>query len=494
MALATPVATSATNVTQTSLRANWNIVSGATSYTVYLSGVSNFATLISEKSTTALNYSFSGLNVGTTYYYKVVARTSLESSSDSNVITVTTNNYNPVSTPVQNPANDVNSDNFTVSWSSDIEATQYTVEISSNIGFSSILQTLNTTSTSKKIIGLTPETTYYTRVKATNPLPSTSSYSNIITTVTIGVTAGVGTAITAQQYNALRAKAVSILGTGTGQSGYGQTVVSSDVALGNQVTKEQWDELRYDITTIKNHQDGETPTIVTVPESSIIRYGAANPLTNYVTLADQAIANKFELATNNTETSSNIASQSYTGTWSSQAQLTLTVTFLNNNDARYFFNSGGKIRFLSTFEGRIGATNPQQNTAWKGLLNQVGYVDLGGAVPVIENFYTLTTSYQTVYQQGNTSPYSANFYRIEALCNCSEATNVNGTANTITIRVTWKDDYVDPGAPTPPGDEVDGDLTLRIDELKAKSPKYPLDSTIFDIASPSYSISSITAS
>lgn len=493
MALTTPVAISATNITQTSFRANWNVVSGATSYTVYLSGVSNFATLVSEKSTTALNYNFSGLNVGTTYYYKVVARNSTESSADSNVVTVTTNNYTPVSTPVQNPANDVNNDNFTVSWSSDPQATLYTVEISGNVGFSSILQTLTTTSTSKKIIGLTPETTYYTRIKATNPLGS-SSYSNIITTVTIAVSAGVGTAITAQQYNALRAKVVGILGTGVGQSGYGQTLVSSAVALGNQVTKEQWDNLRWDIVTIKKHQDGELPNAIEVPGASVIRYGAANPLTNYVTLADQGIANKFELATGNTEETPNVANQSYTGTWSSQAQLTLSVTFLNNNDARYFFNSGGKIRFFSTFEGRTGATNPQQNTAWKGLLNQIGNVNIGGAVPIISNFYTLTTSYQTVYQQGNTSPYSANFYRIEALCNCSEATNVNGTSNVITFRVTWKDDYVDPGAPTPPGDEVDGTLTLRINEIKAKSPKYPEDSTIFNIASPTYSISSITAS
>lgn len=492
MALSNPVATSATNLTQTSFRANWNSVSGATSYTIYLSGVSNFATIVQERSTTALNFNFTGLTINTTYYYKVVARNSTESSGDSNVITTTTNNYNAVSTPVQNPANDVNSDNITTSWSPDSEATLYTVEISTDAGFSSVTS-FTTTSTSKKITGLTPSTTYYTRVKSENPLPSTSAYSNTIVTSTIAVTAGTGTSITAQQYNAVRAKVAGILGTGVGQSGYGQTLASSDVALGNDITKEQWDELRYDITTVKNHQDGERPSIITVPEASVIRYGAGHPITNYVTLADSAIADKFELAIGNSEITSSVAVQSYTGTWSAQAQLTFSVTFLNVNDARYFFNSGGKIRLLSEFSGNPSASSPIQNNAWTSLLSSISYVNVGGAVPIIDNIYTLTTSYKTVYQQGNTAPYAANFYRVEALCNCSEATNVNGTANVFTFRVTWKDDYVDPGAP-PPTDQVDGTLSLRVDEIKANSPLYPLDSSTFNITSPTYSISSITAS
>ena len=77
------------------------------------------------------------------------------------------------------------------------------------------------------------------------------------------------------------------------------------------------------------------------------------------------------------------------------------------------------------------------------------------------------------------------------MCNCSEATNINGTASQITFRITWRDNYTDPGAPAP-GDLVDGTLTLLVDELKASGPLLP--GGAFTITSPTYSASAISAS
>jgi hypothetical protein len=56
-----------------------------------------------------------------------------------------------------------------------------------------------------------------------------------------------GTNVFATQYVAIQNKAESIIGTGSGTLGYGQTVQSSDVFSGNTITKAQWDLLRYDI-------------------------------------------------------------------------------------------------------------------------------------------------------------------------------------------------------------------------------------------------------
>lgn len=306
--------------------------------------------------------------------------------------------------------------------------------------------------------------------------------------------ASVGADITAVDYNNIRSKILNILGTGIGQSGYGQPLVSGDVTIGNNVTEAQWTALKYDILTCKYHQDGEVPSIVTVNQGDVIRYGAGHPVTNYITLADLAVIEKFEIAPSNTEILTSRATQSTSSTWSSQAQCTLTVTWLNANAARYFFNSGGKIRVNTSFVPNPSAINTVQNNAWNSLLTGIGTVDIGGAVPLTSNFYTLTTSYTTLYQQGSSAPYAANYFRIEALCNCSEATNVNGTATLVTFRFTWRDDYVDPGAP-PPGDgPIDGTLSIDVDELKARSPLYPADSSYFNIDSPSYSISSITTS
>lgn len=309
--------------------------------------------------------------------------------------------------------------------------------------------------------------------------------------------AGIGQEISAVDYNNIRSKILGILGNGVGQSGYGQTLVSSDVSVGNNITAEQWAELQADVVTCKVHQDGELPPIVSVDTGDVISYSAGNPVTNYITLADQVVTDKFDLATGNRLLNSAVLTQSTSSTWNSQAQCTFTVTFVSADEARHFFNSGGAIRLSSTFSKNPSATNDQQNNAWNALLTSIGFVNIGGAVPIIDNIYTLTTSYKTLYQQGNTAPYSANFYRIEALCNCSGADNSTGTATTFNFRVTWKDDYVDPGAP-PPGDgPVDGTLTITVDEIKAGSRKYQTltePGDVFSLNSPSYSISAITVS
>ena len=73
--------------------------------------------------------------------------------------------------------------------------------------------------------------------------------------------AGTGLIIEAVDYNTKRTKIIGIMGTGAGQSGYGQTLLSSSVAFGNTVTKAQWDNLRFDIFNARLHQDGLSPTV-----------------------------------------------------------------------------------------------------------------------------------------------------------------------------------------------------------------------------------------
>lgn len=293
--------------------------------------------------------------------------------------------------------------------------------------------------------------------------------------------------IAATDYNAIRNKIVAILGTGSGQQGYGQPIASSGIFAGNNITKAQWDLLRYDLINAKVHQDGVSPSIVTVASGDFVGYGAGYPNTNYDSIAEQAILNRFNIGAGQSVLST-AATTSRTGSWTTQSQCTLTVTFSNANEARYFFNSGGKIRFTSS---RTGGTTSPQNTAWTNLLSTtVGTINFGAQTPATVNFYTLTTSYQQWYTVSSSTPYSANFYGIEALCNCTDPTNVNGTASTVTFRVTWGDSYVDVD-PTPPGDLVDGTLSLTVEEFKAAGSLIPSGS--FSITSPSYSLSALTA-
>lgn len=294
-----------------------------------------------------------------------------------------------------------------------------------------------------------------------------------------------GSNIAAVDFVTIQDKAQSLLGTGTGTRGYGQTLQSSDVYSGNLITKAQWDALKYDIINIRMHQDGVMPSIITINAGDPIGYGASYPNTNYDTLLEQAIANRFAIAGSQSIVTSR-GSATYTSAWSSSAEFTLTVTFGSATEGRYFFNSGGKIRITPTLTG--GTTTAQYN-AWVNFLTTVGTKSFGADTHPSINYYTMTNSYQTYYSGNLSTPYSSNNFRLEAKTDVSN--NSAGTATTLYIKVTLTDSYTDPGTP-PPGDSINGTLTLAVAELKASGAMLPTGT--FTITSPTYSLSSITAS
>jgi hypothetical protein len=296
-----------------------------------------------------------------------------------------------------------------------------------------------------------------------------------------------GSDILAADFVAIQDKAESILGTGSGSKGYGQTVQSSDVSIGNIITKAQWDALRYDIVNIRYHQDGVLPNIITINRGDPIEFGAGAPNTNYNTLVETAITNRFRIATNQLILSP-AGSVSTSASWTSSASCVATITFNNATDARYFFNSGGKIRIAALLED---GNNTAQVTAWKNIFTSVGSRDFGADTDPNVNYYRMTSSYQTYYQTSLSTPYSANSFRLEARTNVSD--NSLGTATVLNIRLTLTDNYADPGSP-PPGDLVNGTLTISLEELKAFGELLPAGTGSFSITSPEYSLSAISTS
>jgi hypothetical protein len=296
-----------------------------------------------------------------------------------------------------------------------------------------------------------------------------------------------GTSIFASQYVAIQDKAESLLGIGSATRGYGQTVQSSDVFIGNAITKAQWDLLRFDIINIRLHQDGVMPNVVQVNVGDAIGFGPSSPNTNYDILLEQAITNRFNLADNQSVVTAK-ATQTFSSPWTTQAQTTLTCNFADATTARYFFNSGGKIRITS--ELTAGASTAQVN-AWVNFLNSVGTRSFGAGTNPTVNYYTLTNVYQTFYQDSLSNPYSANNYRLEAKTDV--ANNSTGTATQVQIRITLTDTYTDPGPEPspPPGDSVAGTLTVNVAEVKASGLLQP--SGNFTVTGPTYSLSSIVA-
>jgi len=292
--------------------------------------------------------------------------------------------------------------------------------------------------------------------------------------------------ISGLDYNLIRTKIVELLGPGAGTYGYGQDLNSTAVTSGMVITELQWDNLRYDITNIILHQDGLIPTIPDVGTSTVIAGGLGDPANYYSALLDLAQPKRFQIA-NGQYLLNSISTKTTTTPWSSSATATITATFVNAAHARYFFNAGGKVRLSST---RTGGAGSAQNNAWTNLLSSVGDRDFGADAQPLVNYYDLTTSYQIYYQESSTTPYSANNIRLEAKCNV--ANNSTGTATEITLRVTWSDSYVDPGAPAP-GDLVDGTLSLFVEEIIPAGYLKPNDDP-WDLSSPIYSVSSISVS
>lgn len=290
--------------------------------------------------------------------------------------------------------------------------------------------------------------------------------------------------ISAADYNNIRDKIVGVIGTGSGNSGYGQTVRSSAVVKDvDIVSKAQWDALRYDIYNALIHQTGAVPSINEVVQNSVIRYGAGYPVFQYDTLSDQAITNRFNIGSGRFAVESAIA-PSRTTAWTSSVSCTVTATFGTSDQARFFFNSGGKIRLASS---RTGGSSTGQNNSWSSLLAAAG-IQVFDSINSTVNFYNLTNSFQPLYTTTASSPYSSNTYTIQVRGDIPN--NSAGGARVITFQVTWSDPYVDLYPDAPPPDQVDGTLTLTVDQHRATGPVLP--SGNFTITAPTYSATAIS--
>jgi len=288
-------------------------------------------------------------------------------------------------------------------------------------------------------------------------------------------------------YNFIRNKIIQVMGIGISQSGYGQTIYSSDVAPLQEITAQQWNLLRFDIFNARVHQDGTTPSIVQASQGAVITFGSAHPNNQYNIQADLAVANKFNVGAGQFVIDAGI-SQTRTTVWNTSVSCTCTVTFGTSDQARWFFNSGGKIRFTSN---RVGGTASPQNSSWSSLLNGAGTVEFGGISPSLVNFYSLTNSPQIFFTSGSSGVYSGNNYRITAQSNV--VNNSNGGATVLQFTATWQDAYSFTGPSAFP-DNVDGTLSWIVDELRAAGALQNGTQSpgTFSISRPSYSITSIT--
>jgi len=321
-----------------------------------------------------------------------------------------------------------------------------------------------------------------------------------------GVASGIWVSKTIQvaDYNDIQAKVAGILGVGSGNSGYGQTVFSNQITTSNRVAVTDWTTLKYDIINAYIHQVGTTPTLVNASVGETVRaHTGTAPYRQYATWADVLVTQKFDISSSQAITrtapvglgswySETAWPGSLGATWTGRVYSLVNVYWSTAAQARAFFNSGGEIRFLSS---RVGGSTTgaiaAQNQNWSTFLTGVGTQQFGGNKPIADtgtlnggNFYRLTNGFLAWYTATASNPYSTNTYKIYARTP-GVPDNSAGTASSIEFQIEWLDNHTSSGGAT---EGVDGTLSISVSTLEATGTLLPSGSGNFQVVTPTIQI------
>lgn len=275
----------------------------------------------------------------------------------------------------------------------------------------------------------------------------------------------VGDTITAARYNNVQARIQTIMGTGSGTDGYGQTLASATVSTGGTITALHMQNLYDDMIAARIHQTGATPTSiadmatgdVVAEDVSTDPNGAAKGYADFESLMSDIEGDKFLIDSSQASVEAAISSVRATS-WSGVLTHTFTVTFGSANLRRHFFNAGGEIRFSATLSGTSGS----KGTDWQTMLSNMGTIKFDytqttttgtGTGSSLGN-YDLTSVFQTVFTKTGSGVYAENDYNIQA----KELSSTE-----IQFQIEFRDDDVgDPAV----DESVTGTLTSTIQQYR----------------------------
>ena len=162
------------NITQTSVKADWNSATGASSYIFEYR--KNSASDWTTVSVATSNHDLQGLLPNTQYNARVKSECTSGSSDYSEIVNFTTQNET-CNVPANLNTSGITQTSAGVNWNAVVGATSYKLEHKKNSGSTWSVQT--TTATTLSLIDLIPGTLYNVRVKS-NCSSSGSEYSSIV--------------------------------------------------------------------------------------------------------------------------------------------------------------------------------------------------------------------------------------------------------------------------------------------------------------------------
>ena len=264
--------------------------------------------------------------------------------------------------------------------------------------------------------------------------------------------AGSGTTALATDVSIPANTGLNVMGTGSVSRGYGQTTFGAAKNVGDTISANDFNNIRFDLLNASAHQNGSAAALSLAGNVTGDIINTIDP-SAFVTYQSTVDTDRFNCHSTRKSTAA-AGSNSRTASWASSVTATYTLNFTHANEARYFWNGGGRIRLASS---RTGGAASSQNTSWSSLLTSAGTQEFGGIA-----VYGWGTGAINLYQIFSSAPYASNNYKIAVRTNVS---NASGGASIFYFDLTWADPYVDPmpGAPPLPEDIVDGTLSYSVE-------------------------------
>ena len=243
----------------------------------------------------------------------------------------------------------------------------------------------------------------------------------------------------------------TVWGVGNGNKGYGQSTVLTPVTTGSVVTATQWSTLISRLNSILTHQAG-AGSGVTSP--------VAGDLIAYLSTLSGKVTDAYNNRLNFNSTRGTPSTTNYDAVWTSATPTTFqqvrTVTFVDSDSARYFFNAGGRIGISLSIP--TGGTDNSKETSWAALLTGgVGTLSLdaltstrsaAGYTPLTTDgssigFWDLTDADQTLIKvTDSVVAYNTNY--VEVLCKATGTLGSNGgKGTTLTFTINYNDAATD---------------------------------------------------
>lgn len=287
----------------------------------------------------------------------------------------------------------------------------------------------------------------------------------------------VGEIITAARYNLIQSKVESVLGNGSANYGYGQTLQSRQVSqVTNIVNASDMQKLRTDVNKCLVHQTNVSTSITQVNTQEDITDAV---YVEYENVANTVFANHLDFDINQMTAPESKITSRRTALWGGAGDPQMirhefTVTFNDSDHRRHFFNSGGEIRVRGTLSSGSGA----KFTEWQSMLTALGIVKINHNTTTADSgtgfalgAYDLTGSYQTLWTKGGSGVYSDNLITIKG--------KASNTVVTISIEM-FDGDPVDPGDGTSGIDErVNGILTSIVEQQRATGNFVEVDTPVY---------------